>query len=87
MGDTLPAFLTAALASTATGYGAVIDGVLNIRTVTETPNMAAVNAAYLKGFHIIATCTDPSCNCIVRALAERCPDVKIVPVLVEVQHG
>ncbi|MGA0615930.1 hypothetical protein [Paracoccus sp. KR1-242] len=82
----IPETISAALATTASGFGAVIDGVLNIRTVSETQNAAAVNAAHLKGLHVMLVCHDPDCACIVRAVIQRYPDIKIVPVRVEVQH-
>lgn len=79
--------LAARLATTATGYGAVIDGVLNIRTVTETANLAAFNALIVCGYGVRTSCLDPDCDCKVRLLAQVLPAVQIVPVAVEVRHG
>lgn len=76
--------LTSRLASSATGFGAVIDGVLNIRSVTETANMAAYNALYLAGHRILTNCADPDCDCKLRLLAQLRPDIRIVRVAVEV---
>lgn len=76
--------LSERLATSATGWGAVIDGVLNIRSVTETANMAALNAFALLGF-AVGGCADPDCDCVLQALSKLRPDVRIVPVSVEVE--
>lgn len=76
--------LTQLLATSATGYGAVIDGVLNIRTVTDTPNAAALNALYVCGIQIVSTCNDTDCDCMLKVAAHLRPDIKIVPVKIEV---
>lgn len=80
MADTL----TQRLATTATGFGAVIDGILDIRTVTEAPNVAALNALHAKGFRILSNCQDRDCTCLVDLLAKLAPDVRLVPVSVQV---
>jgi len=80
MADTL----SQRLATSATGYSAVIDGILDIRTVTETPNAAALNALFAKGFRVASNCNDRDCDCMVKALARILPDVKIVAVSVQV---
>lgn len=82
MADVVSA-LSARLATSASGWGAVIDGVLNIRSVTETANMAALNAFALLGF-AVGGCAEPDCDCWLRALSKLRPDVRIVPVAVEV---
>lgn len=79
--------LTIRLATSATGYGAVIDGVLNIRTVTDTMNAAALNALYVCGFQVLTGCGDADCDCMVKAAAKLIPHAKIVPVKIEVNHG
>lgn len=71
------------MATSCTGYGAVIDGVLDIRTVTETKNMAAVNALFMCGFGVATTCHDPDCDCKVKILEVMRPDVKLVAVKVQ----
>jgi hypothetical protein len=78
------ATLSHLLATSATGYGAVIDGILDIRTVTEAPNGAALNALYVKGFRITSSCQDQDCNCMVKILARLAPDVRLVAVSVQV---
>jgi hypothetical protein len=75
--------LTHRLATSATGYGAIIDGILNICTVTDTANAAALNALYFRGFQVQSTCRDRDCDCIVKTLARLAPDVRIVPVSVQ----
>lgn len=82
----LPASLSTRLAASATGYGAVIDGVLNIRTVSETPNMVALNALFLVGIHVQNPCQDLCCDCIVRIARQLRPDIWIVSVSVEVSE-
>lgn len=72
------------MATSATGYGAVIDGILNVRTVTDTANAAAFNALYLAGIGVLSNCTDRDCTCKVDLLARVRPDIKIVPVSVRV---
>ena len=75
--------LTARLATSATGYAAVIDGILNIRSVTETRNMAAYNALWLNGFQVQTSCTDVECDCMVRLLERLRPGTKLIAVTVE----
>ncbi|WP_333826897.1 hypothetical protein [Pararhodobacter sp.] len=88
MSDTsMPAALADRMARTAHGHAAVIDGILNIRTVTDTRNAAALNALFITGTRIIPTCQDPECDCIVRLLAQMRPDIKIVAVSLEVNNG
>lgn len=84
MADPLISSLTDRLATSATGYGAVIDGVLNIRTVTDTRNAAALNALFVAGFRIASICQDRDCDCMVKALGALRPDIRILPVKVEV---
>lgn len=76
--------LTDRLATTATGYAAVIDGVLNVMTLDAHRNDAAHNALIIQGFEVASDCRDPECDCIVRLLAKLRPEIKIVAVNVEV---
>ena len=76
--------LTHRLATTASGFGAVIDGILDIRTVTEGANGAALNALHVKGFRVVSTCQDRDCDCMVKLLAQFAPDVQLVRVAVQV---
>jgi UDP-N-acetylglucosamine enolpyruvyl transferase len=79
--------LTLRLATTATGYGAVINGVLDVRTVADTPNSAAMCAIMAQGRRVLSNCADPDCDCKLRLLADMFPEVKIVPVSVEATDG
>lgn len=76
--------LTHLLATSATGYGAILDGVLNICTVTDSANAAALNALHFRGFRIISNCRDRDCTCMLTNLARLAPDVQIVAVSVMV---
>jgi len=87
MADTSISALTDLLATSATGWGAVIDGVLNIRTVTDTANAAAVNALYLSGINVLSNCRDSDCDCMVNVLAKMRPEIKLVRVKMEVCDG
>lgn len=88
MADLMPKDLAARMASSATGWAAVIDGVLNIRTVGETANMAAVNALFISGFRVFSNCADPDCDCMVKALDRFMPNrVQLVRVKVEANYG
>lgn len=77
--------LTARLATSATGYAAVIGGVLNVRTVSDSQKAAALNAIYAMGHTVLAPCPNPDCDCIVRLLAHHFPDVRLVPVRIEAE--
>lgn len=78
-------FLTARLATSATGYAAVIGGVLNVSTVADSQKAAALNAIYAMGHTVLAPCPDPDCDCMVRILAHHFPDVRLVPVRIEAE--
>lgn len=79
--------MKAALSTTAAGYAAVIDGVLNIATVSDTENAAAFKAAVMQGIFLVGTCNDPTCDCIARGLERIRPNTRIVAVKVEVGNG
>lgn len=89
--STLPASLLASMASQTTGYGAIIEGVLNVRTVTEHPNGAALNALHIMGFQVVPGCREPDCDCLVRLMAELAQlkgfTARIVAVNVQVSDG
>lgn len=72
------------LASSATGYAVVKDGVLDVRTVTDTPGDSARVGFSLNGYVIHTNCTDPDCDCSVRIMPEVMPSAKVVRVKVEV---
>ncbi|SDX96736.1 hypothetical protein [Roseicitreum antarcticum] len=80
--STLPASLTERMALSAHGYAAVIDGIMNVRTVSSSPNFAALNALYLTGKILAGGCRDPECDCMVNFMKKVSPNIKIVPVSV-----
>jgi hypothetical protein len=80
----LPASLVAGMASTATGWGVVFDGVLSVQTVTETRNAAAYAALTVAGVRVVSNCTDTECDCYVKAMTAALPNARLVPVKVEV---
>lgn len=76
--------LKSSFATSATGWGAVIDGMLDIRTIAEEKKLAAYNALIAKTNTIfVPTCRDPDCDCLIKILAEKFPAVKLVQVRVE----
>lgn len=72
------------LATRATGWAAVISGIMDVRTISDGRNTAALNAMHVCGFGVMMTCPDPDCDCMVTVLAQQRPDVKLVRVQVEV---
>jgi hypothetical protein len=74
--------LMEAMATSATGYAAVIDGVLDIRTVTVGPNGAAINALYTLGVGIGMGCQDPLCDCLIEIIPRVTDRIEIVAVSV-----
>ena len=77
--------LTARLAKSASGYAAVIGGVLNARTVADSQKAAAMSAFFAMGYAPVDPCLDPDCDCTVRLLAHHFPDVRIVQVRIEAE--
>lgn len=75
------------LATGISGYGVVIEGILNPDTIGQTPNAAAAKAILLMFGPLVMLavgCNDPDCDCKVRHLAELKPDTKVVPVSIQV---
>lgn len=68
------------LSRQATGTAAIIDGVLDVRTVGMGPNHSALLALQLHGLQPFPVCLDSECDCLVRALARMRPAVRIVQV-------
>lgn len=87
MADTSTATLIGNLQTSATGWAAVINGVLDVRTVTDTRNGAALNALFAQGVRVIPTCADTDCDCMVDLLAKEKPGTRLVAVMVQVAHG
>lgn len=90
MTRTMPTGIRAALASSATGFAAVIDGVLNVTTIGDTREAVAVYAFGVMGFRIYSDCAcldRDLCGCVEKALGWRFPNIKIIPVQVkECEH-
>lgn len=76
--------ITANLAKQGSGYAAIIDGVLNVRTVSDSEKGTALNALWAVGFYVQGNCQDPDCDCTIRLLQKARPDIRIVPVNVGV---
>ena len=77
--------MAAKMAVSATGYGAIINGFLDIQTITDTRKGCAINAILIASNRsFAAVCEDPACDCAERILGERFPGVRIVPVSVQV---
>lgn len=75
--------LTEAMATSATGYAAVIDGVLDIRTTSDNLKGATIYALRGLGYVILVGCPDPECDCILRNLPPELKDrIEIVAVSV-----
>ena len=87
VGETKPQSLDDLLATSGTGWAAIINGIMDVRTISDGKNTAALNAIHVCGFHPRTTCVDPDCDpdcdCIVKVLADCMPDVKLVRVRVE----
>lgn len=72
--------LTERMQRSATGFGAVIDGVLDIRTVSDSERVTAMRAMSARGIWCLP-CPDEGCDCMKKA-AEAL-GLKIVAVSVE----
>lgn len=82
----LAAMLSIRLASSASGYAVVRDGLLDLRTVAPHQNAAAALAIVLAGVRLLSTCHDPGCDCRVSLMKRMLPEAKIVAVNVEVTN-
>lgn len=71
----------------ATGYAAVIDGVLDVRTVADTKRGAVLNALGVCGIRMISNCNDPDCDCWIKALPRMRPGIDIVRCHVEAREA
>lgn len=77
--------LATAMATSATGYAAIINGVMDIRTVSDCERGAAINAIWVcSGGTMTVACNDPDCGCAARLLKLHWPDTKLVRVSVQV---
>lgn len=82
-GKTIEA-MKAGLARSGYGHAAVVDGVLDMRTVANGPNATALSVLTLNSYVVLRMCPDPFCDCVVKDLAKLLPAVSIVRVKVEV---
>jgi hypothetical protein len=80
--------LTKSIATTATGYAAVINGALDAGTVSFTRQAAAAKGLAASGVPAFAvmmmTCDKEGCDCMVKAFEARNAGGRIVPVKIEV---
>ena len=75
------------MSSSATGFAVVIDGILNIDTVSESPNIAAFIALPRSGHGLVAMiagCQDTDCDCRVKLMGQLMPTAKVVSVAIQV---
>jgi hypothetical protein len=82
--------LTKSIATTATGYAAIINGVLDMTTASDSRRAAAMKGLIIAGVHPLVVmhtdCQDPGCGCMEEWLKDRYPDSRIVAVKVEVSE-
>ena len=80
--------LTKSIATTATGYAAVINGALDIGSVSPTKQSAAVKGLVAAGVPAFAVmlmqCEKEDCDCMVKTFEERAVGGRIVSIKVEV---
>lgn len=75
--------LASRMASSASGWAVVTDGVLNVRTVSDSANSAAAIAVRLAGIRVMSNCNDPDCDCRVRLIRVVLPKAQLVRVSVQ----
>lgn len=71
--------IAASMLTKTLGFAAVLDGIVNIRTVSDTAQAAAFNMMHIHGV-LFSPCNDPKCDCTTKALNQVVPGAKIVPV-------
>lgn len=79
--------MKAGLARSGYGHAAVVDGVLDMRTVANGPNATALMVLTLNRYVVMRMCPDPFCDCVVEDLKKLLPAVSIVRVKVDVIDG
>ena len=82
-----PQSILDSMATSAPAWAALIDGKIDVRSVTSGRNHAALNALHIAGFAVLSGCRDPDCECFVRMLGNYRPDIKIIPVTVRADNG
>lgn len=83
-GETKSASISELLATTATGWCVVFDGIMDIRTMSDTGKTAALCGLAVCGYGIVDPCENEKCDCTIQILYKMVPNAKIVPVKVEV---
>jgi hypothetical protein len=82
--------LTKSMATTATGYAAVLNGVLDATTTSASRKSAAMKALVASGVPAFAVmllgCDKDGCDCVEKAFVAEVDGGRIVPVKVEVSQ-
>jgi hypothetical protein len=80
--------LTKSIATTATGYAAVINGVLDVATTSSSRKSAAMNGLISSGLPhlavILMDCGNDNCDCLAKTFEAEVAGGRIVQVKVEV---
>jgi hypothetical protein len=80
--------LAKSIATTATGYAAIINGALAANTVSETRQAAAAKGLAASGVPafvvMMMTCNEEGCDCIVKAFEGHASGGRIASVKIEV---
>lgn len=82
--------LTESIATTATGYAAIINGALDMTTASDSRRLAAMKGMTKAGVPpsvvLFVACDDDACDCMEKKLCETFPGSRIVSVKVEVSE-
>ena len=80
--------LTKSIATTATGYAAIINGALDMTTISDSRRLAAMKGMTKAGVPpaivLLVDCKNDDCDCMEKKLADAFPGSRIVAVKVEV---
>jgi hypothetical protein len=80
--------LTKSIATTATGYAAVINGALDVTTIGTSRKNAAMKGLVALGVPIcvvmLLDCDKEGCDCLVKTFEDRDAGRRIVPIKIEV---
>ena len=83
--------ITKGLATQATGFACVIDGVLDMRTISDTAKGCAARTIGLTMGPLAAMisyrCQDPTCDCTVKALKTEVPNARLVAIEIKVTEA
>lgn len=82
--------LTKSIATTATGYAAVINGALDMTTTSDSRRLAAMKGLANGGVPallvVLTDCNNPDCDCMEKSFLGTFLGSRIVPVKVEVSE-